>query len=456
MLLSRLQDLAAQHWRPLFCQGRTARRAISYGLGLLLAVGRKTVTSSILARGLEKSDWSADYKVFSRSAWDESSLFGPGINGFVETFREGPIPLAMDDTKGKKTGIKIPNVSWQRDPLSPPFATNFIRAQRFLQASALFPYHLDEDLPARGVPVAFEHAPILAKPGARASAEAKEQYRRDRKEQNLSKQSLKMMHALRSKFDAAGAAERTIIFALDGSFCNRTIFTAEIDRVDLLARTRKDAKLCFPAPVGSRRWYSEATFTPEQVRTDDALPYHTITLKLGGAPREVRYKEVAGVLWRTGAARRPLRLLVIAPQPYHVRGPKRLYRNPAYLLTTDLTTPAAVLLQIYIDRWQIEVNHREEKDLLGLGQAQAWSPAASQRHPTFLVALYSMLIVASLQEFGSSRTDAYLDLPRWRTNSARPSLLDLLRRLRKECNEVQNSPLAFKTSASTLLLAANG
>ena len=52
------------------------------------------------------------------------------------------------------------------------------------------------------------------------------------------------------------------------------------------------------------------------------------------------------------------------------KGQRKYYREPAYLLTTDLLRPAAVLLQAYFDRWQIEVNHREIKDTLGIGQAQ--------------------------------------------------------------------------------------
>ena len=40
------------------------------------------------------------------------------------------------------------------------------------------------------------------------------------------------------------------------------------------------------------------------------------------------------------------------------------------LLTSDLRSSLKQLLQIYFDRWQIEVNHREEKDTLGVGQAQ--------------------------------------------------------------------------------------
>src|SRR5215212_9219646 len=171
MLLTGLATLAREHWRGVFSQARTMERALEYGLGLLLAVGRKTMTSSILARGLGANDWSADYKVFSRSEWNERALFRPALVTFLSSFPDGFIPIALDDTKVHKTGTKIPHVSWQRDPLSPPFATNFIRAQRFIQASVLLPHHRDHELSARGVPVAFDHAPALRRPGCRASAD---------------------------------------------------------------------------------------------------------------------------------------------------------------------------------------------------------------------------------------------------------------------------------------------
>jgi hypothetical protein len=71
------------------------------------------------------------------------------------------------------------------------------------------------------------------------------------------------------------------------------------------------------------------------------------------------------------ARSRPRRLFVIAPTPYRKRLSGRwYYREPAYLLCTDRQNSPHQLLQIYFDRWQIEVNHREEKDTLGVGQAQ--------------------------------------------------------------------------------------
>jgi hypothetical protein len=455
MLLSGIRELATHHWRGVFRQARTMHRAIEYGLGLLLAVGRRTVTSSILARGLDECDWSADYKVFSRSSWCARELFGPAIARFLDDYKTGLIPIGLDDTKVKKSGARIPYVSWQRDPLSPPFSTNFIRAQRFIQGSLLFPHHRDHDLSARGIPVAFEHAPVLARPGHRASDQERAAYRKAQKTQNLSTTSLAVIRQLRQDFDHAGAHERILMFALDGSFCNRTIFGAALDRAELIARARKDAKLCLPAPAHSRRWYDPNTFTPEQVRCDEAIPYQSAMLRLGHALHQVRYKEISGLLWRSGARRRLLRLIVIAPQPYQLRGSRRHYRKPAFLLTTDLITPATTLIQVYIDRWQIEVNHRDEKSLLGLGQAQAWSALGAERHPTFLVALYSLLLTASLVAFGPSRSSGFVALPKWRSNSVRPSLLDLLRLIRRECYEVQNSIISTPNAAQTLLLAAN-
>lgn len=455
MLSDRFGKLAQQYWRPVFCQGRTMQRAVRYGVGLLLAVGRRTASSSILARGLGDRDWSADYKMFSRSEWAESELFGAARATFLDRHSQGPIPIALDDTKTRKTGLTIPHVSWQRDPLSPPFATNYIRAQRFVQATLLFPHHQEHELSARGIPVAFEHAPSLKRPGRRATDEEQANYRFEQKQNNLSTRSLGLMKELRGQFDRDGAEARTIVFALDGSFCNQTIFTADLERTTLIARARKDAKLCFPAPADSRRWYQADTFTPDTIRRDEAIAYKTTSLRLGHSLHEVRYKEVSGVLWRTGAKRRPLRVIVVAPQPYRTNGAKRLYRQPAYLLTNDLTTPAPLLIQIYIDRWQIEVNHREEKDLLGLGQVQSWSERGAERHPTFTVALYSLLLTAALVEFGPTRTSEFSTLPRWRRKSLRPSLLDLLRLLRKECNEVQNSLLSFPSAPATILQAAN-
>ncbi len=140
------------------------------------------------------------------------------------------------------------------------------------------------------------------------------------------------------------------------------------------------------------------------------------------------HKVVPNVLWRSGTLSRLLRLIVIAPLGYRLTKTSRiLYRDPAYLLTTDLTSPVDSLIQAYFDRWEIEVNHRDEKSLLGVGQAQVWSEKAAFRVPQFQVAVYALLLLASLEAYGPRRTNDYLPMPKWRKQEDRkPSTLDII------------------------------
>jgi hypothetical protein len=180
----------------------------------------------------------------------------------------------------------------------------------------------------------------------------------------------------------------------------RTFHRALRDRTELISRTRKDAVLCRRAPEGGRRFYGTEKFTPEQVRQDEAQPWKETKVFYGGKRRKVRYKEVAAAYWQGGAGRCPLRLLVVAPTPYRKRKSRKLYyRQPAFLPTTDQKSSAKQLLQIYFDRWQIEVNHRDEKDTLGVGQAQLRNVKAVPKQPVLGVAAYSALLLASLIAF---------------------------------------------------------
>ena len=137
-------------------------------------------------------------------------------------------------------------------------------------------------------------------------------------------------------------------------------------------------------------------YTPMLDRQDESRPYETTRAFFGGQFREIRYKLVERVLWRTGAGPKLLRLVVVAPTPYQLSpGMPRYYRQPAYLLATGGDAVSIQdILQCYFDRWQIEVNHREEKDTLGVGQAQLWNVTAVPKQPVLVVATTSAPVAA--------------------------------------------------------------
>ena len=262
---------------------------------------------------------------------------------------------------------------------------------------------------------------------------------------------------LRTSLDQRGAKARSLLIVADGSFANRTMFKASLASTDLLARCRKDARLCLPAPAGSRRKYDKKVFTPEQVRQQPELPWSKAKVYLGGKRREVKYKEVQAVLWKRGGGQRRLRLIVLAPVPYKLSlHAHSNYRQPAYFLTTDLTSPIKLLLEACFDRWQIEVNHRDEKDLLGVGHAQVRNLHSVPRQPALAVASYSLLLLAALRSFGPGRTADYLPQPKWRRHdSKRPSLLDMITLLRSQCNETSVSHFLPQGFTKNLVLYAD-
>jgi hypothetical protein len=445
-------------WETAFPQRRTFLRAVPQSLGALVCLGRRTLSRIIWTNGGQHKPWRADYFLFSRSKWDAAQLFRPILKRALPYCSGRYIGIAIDDTRLRKTGLCIQQAFFQRDPLSPKFHVNLMYGLRFLQASLLVPLFRRSKVGTRALPIAFEEVSVVKRPRRKSSKrkvirgtangkgkrpnklapvdEEWKQYLAAKRSHNLSTYFVALMPRLRAIFDACGAAGKILLLAVDGSFCNRIVFAAVVAGVELIARARKDIVLCRRAETGSRRFYGTDKFTPEQIRQDQTRVWQTTKIFYGGKYRKVDYKEVRNVFWQGGARRRPLRLLVVRPTPYKKKKSGRYYyRRPAYLLTTVLHDTARQLLQIYFDRWQIEVNHREEKDTLGVGQAQLRNVISVPKQPAFAVASYSALLLASLEAFGAERGQAYAALPKWRRRASRPSALDLITLLRKEMTE---------------------
>jgi hypothetical protein len=448
VLLTRFLALVSL-WRPVFPQERSFQRAVRQAVGALLVVGSATLTRILAGLGREQQDWSAEYKLHARAEWNEQALFDALLPSALAYCPGRFVPVALDDTRRRKTGQRIPTAFWQRDPLSPPFRVNLQWGLRFLQASLLLPLHRNYSVNARAVPVRFAAAPSLKKPGAKADPQEQARYREPRKPHHLSQQAVGLLTGLRLSLDQAGVSQKTLLVAGDGNFCHRALFRTPLERIDLLCRTRADLWLCRPAPAGSRRTYDQQKFTPEQVRQDEAVLWPNSKLWHGGKRRKLRYKEIQDVLWQNGAGPRRLRLLVVAPIPYRrTRHSRWCYRKSAYLLTTDRSTPAVQLLQVYRDRWEIEVNHRDEKTTLGVAQAQGWSRQSVARQPALVVAAYSALLLASVEAYGATRHEVYRLLPKWRRKSQRPSCLDLVTLLRQQWHERPQTAAALEAHSN--------
>jgi DDE superfamily endonuclease len=377
--------------------------------------------------GLQFQDWSAAYRLFSQQRLPLPGIFSVlRRHVLAELPPQAPLSVAIDDTLLRRIGLRIPGVAWRRDPLGPKFQTNFVRAQRFLQFSAAVPL---SDSAYRMIPIAFFHAPTPPKPSPKASDEQKAEYRRASHQARLPLQAVQQIVALRQNLDAdPDGSQRLLRCVVDGGYTNETVLKKLPERTTLIGRIRKDAKLYFPpepaSPSASRgrpRHYGAPAPTPEQLRANDSLPWIPLHVSVSGAPHQIRVKCLRPVLWRAAGLQHTLQLVVIAPLNYRLRkNSKLLYHQPAFLICTDPNLDVCSVVQSFVQRWGIEVNFREEKTLLGVGQAQVRDAVSVESAPALQVASYAMLQLASLHTLDGESKPDLLPAPKWAAAQAQP------------------------------------
>jgi hypothetical protein len=343
----------------------------------------------------------------------------------------------MDDTILKKTGRHIPGTAWRRDPLGPPFQTNFIWGQRFLQISMALP---DQNTcsQSRAIPIDFHHCPTPKKPRKTDGSQEWNHYKEQQRKLKLSKQGCERIVKLRSALDKQGMKERELIVCVDGSYTNEEVLKHLPERVTLIGRIRKDTKL-YALPdnqlsKGRKRVYGDKLPTPEEVRQSEDYSWHAVKAWAAGKEHSFNVKVITDTLWRSAGQRHLLQLVVIRPLGYRLsKSSKMLYREPAYLICTDNDLAIEKLLQAYLWRWEIEVNFREEKTLLGCGQAQVRNPESSERVPSFISAIYALLHLAAHKTLTGSNP-ILLPRPKWypKKEEKRHSTGDLINSLKAQ------------------------
>jgi hypothetical protein len=415
-------------------QQRGRDRLRAHLLGQLVCLGEHTLSGLLCATGQQFGDWTADYRFYSGQRADPQRLFGAVRRDLEGRLPPGqPLVVALDDSILRKRGPKIPGVAWRPDPLGAPFQVNFVRAQRVVQLAAALPAGTEGA--ARTVPIDFAQAPSASRPRKTAPADAWEAFRSQQKVLNINRQAGRRLQALQAERTREAQA-RPLWVTVDGRFTNKTFLKNAPPEAVVIGRIRGDARLhaaVAPSPPmvagGRPRRYGPALPTPESLRQDDQIPWQPVEAYAAGRRHTFKIKTLDAVRWRVTGALRTLRLIVVAPLGYRLhKGGRMLYRKPAYLICTDPSLSVAQVLQAYLWRWGIEVNFRDEKTLLGVGQARVRHPQSVQRVPELAVAAYAMLLIAAVRAHGVIQ----LPPPAWRqhpptTHATTATLISQLR-----------------------------
>lgn len=434
--MTREIDAILEQLRPAFAQTRTWRTMRDMLYGLLTCMGRRTITGILCSTGQQFADWSSSYRLFEMSRLDMDAVWRTLVAQVSEHI-DGAMPLvcAIDDTTMRKEGKKVHGAGWRRDAQGPHFHTNFIWAQRVVEAAFILPQD-GWTSPGRAVAVDLVNVPKPARPRKDATPEQEASYRQECEATSIGVVGTACIKRLRDNLDRCpGGQGRRLVVSVDGGYTNRTVFRSVPENTTLIGRIRADAAIFAPPlsqqPTGRPRVYGDKLPTPEQIKNDNDIGWQIVPAYAAGRVHQFAVKTMAPVRWKPAGGRN-LRLLVIRELRYRKsQGDRLRYRQPAYLICTDPDMPLGHLLQAYLWRWEIEVGYRDQKTTMGMGQAQVRTPTTVPLVPAFVAMAYTVLHLAAAR---AGINHVGLPLPLWRRHEPprRASTAQLLNQVKAE------------------------
>lgn len=381
-------------------------------MGLIAGGGRRTVTGMLTGAGLARI-WhhSRAHYLFAYARWSPDQLGLALVKVIVARLvpAGAPITLVVDDTLFRRRGRRVHAALWTHDG-SAPGRSPVGFGNRWVICAVVV------TLPFLTRPVAL---PVLFRLWVGKGTTTPVQ---------LAVQCVALI--------AAAFPDRRIDVTGDAAYHSRAL-RALPERVSWTLRLRKKATLdeLAPPPTGRRgrpRLRGQRLGTAAQLAaTATFAPLQVVRY---GRRRQV-YVAVVTCLWYEPFYTRNCQVVL-------VREAGTTTGYDLALITTDLASPPAVIVQRYAARWSIEVAIAEAKQVIGAGQARNRLTKAVQRTVPFAM-LVQTLVVLWYAEYGDPAGDvaaAHAGAP-WYTTKAEPSFADMHASLAKMITAARFSPV---------------
>jgi hypothetical protein len=365
-------------FRPLFSQ-RVWSCAHVLLIGVILAPGKRTVTSALRVMGLSEERHFQNYhRALNRAVW--SCRHGGLIllRMLLATFvPSGPLVVGLDDTIERRWGSKIAARGIYRDPVRSS-DSHFVKTSGLRWLSLM----LLADIPWAGR--------VWALPFLTALAPSERYWQQHGRKPKLltdwaRQLVLQLQHWLPS---------RTIVVVADGAFASLQLLSDWASRrrpIVCVTRLRLDARLFRPAPprnkgtMGRPRLVGTRLPSLQQVLADHNTIWQQLLIDdwYGQGPRMVELTSSTAVWYHTGLPPVPIRWVL-------VRDPQGKFETRA-LLCTQLDQDPRQILQWFLWRWQVEVTFQEVRTHLGVETQRQWSDLAIARTTPVLLGLFSVV-----------------------------------------------------------------
>lgn len=403
---------------PLFSE-RVFRHVQLLLIGAILAPGKRTVSSSLRAMGLDQSKTFHRYhRVLSRAKWSGMEASRVLLDSLVEAFvAEGdPLVVSVDETLERRQGKKISAKGIYRDPVRSSHG-HLVKtsALRWVCLTLLAP-----------VPWASR---VWALPFLSALAHS-ERYAKEcgKRHKSLTDWAWQMLLVVRRWYP-----ERRIVATADGGYASLKL----LDRcrklenpIAFITRLRLDAALYEPAAprkpgqMGRPRLKGSRLPNLSVVADDPKTVWIPITVGswYSEGERTVEVVSETALWYSTGLPAVPMRWVLI-------RDPQEEFETQA-LLCTDLDAKPERIISWFVRRWQMESTFQEVRQRLGFETQRHWSDMAVRRTAPVLLGLFSMVTLFAHRYMAKKGANA-VRRAAW-YEKERPTFSDALGLVRKE------------------------
>jgi hypothetical protein len=394
--------------RPVFT-GPSFRTFCGLVAGLCGQVRRRTVCGMLLGAGLSRC-WPHDraHYFFARAAWelDELGLAVARVAVMLLVPPGAAITVAVDDSVFRRSGRKVWGAAWQHDGSSP--AKNKLSfGNCFVTAGVVVA------LPFCTRPVCL---PVLARlhvPGRGRAVKPRRQA--------APASAVSCAAALVTLLAGAFPGRRVDVVA-DAHYHGPALRDLPAN-VTWTTRLPKNAVLFGLAPPRVRKPGRPPRKGPRLGTAADlaaAAAWTRATVRIYGRDTAEDLAEIT-CLWYGCLDVRTVRVILA-----------RDTVTTLALVTTDLATPAAVLVERYAARWSIEQAFDDARNVLGAGEARTRVRRAVERAVPFALIVHTLVIIWYARHgHDPAGIAARRAAEPWYTSKTEPAFEDMLTRLRR-------------------------
>jgi DDE superfamily endonuclease len=352
------------------------KKALTLLLGTLVCTGKRTVCSALRAMGLcNEAGFSKFHHLLNRTQW--SSLRAAKILLFMllPLIQGLPTVLFIDETLERRKGKKIKAKGYYRD------AVRSSKSQ-LVKASGLkwLTMTLSVRLPFMPRALALPFLSIL-------------EYSKKHDEQHNRRHKTTLDWASQMVFQVRRwlGKQKPLILVGDGGFAAGQLALDCIRcGVALVSRLKMNAALFdfppekMPNKRGRRPSKGARLMKFKQMLSLKNLPWKEVEIiGYNGIKHLVRYVSNTCMWGADGSTPIPIRwVLVVDPTGK---------MDPLPLMSTDPLMAPEQMIELYIDRWSIEVMFEETREHLGVETQRQWSDKAIARCTPVLMGLYSLV-----------------------------------------------------------------